>query len=112
MQGDGGACNAPIEHGPFYAVEIRPGSLGTFAGLATDARARVLDTAGRAIPGLYAAGTDAASMMGGSYPAGGINLGPAMAFGFIAARDLAGLPPLAPDENGKEPACSTTSSQP
>lgn len=112
VQGDGGACNAPIEHGPFYAVEIRPGSLGTFAGLATDARARVLDIAGRAIPGLYAAGTDAASMMGGSYPAGGINLGPAMAFGFIAARDLAGLPPLAPDENGKEPACSTTSSQP
>lgn len=33
--------------------------------------------------------------MGGSYPAGGINLGPGMAFGFIAGRDLAGLPELA-----------------
>lgn len=101
VQGDAGApdpCNAPIEQGPFYAVEIVPGSLGTFAGLRTDAQARVLDDSGAAIPGLYAAGTDAASLMGGSYPAGGINLGPAMTFGFIAGRDLAGLPPFATDD--------------
>jgi succinate dehydrogenase/fumarate reductase flavoprotein subunit len=86
-------CVAPIEQGPFYAVKVVPGSFGTFAGLKTDARARVLDAAGAPIPGLYAAGTDMASVMGGHYPAGGINLGPAMTFGFIAGQDLAGLAP-------------------
>lgn len=87
-------CVAPIVNGPFYAVELVPGSLGTFAGLAVDARSRVLDRTDRAIAGLYAVGTDAASVMGGTYPAGGINLGPGMTFGFLAGRDLAGLPPL------------------
>lgn len=83
-------CVAPIEHGPFYAVRVIPGSFGTFAGVQTDADARVLDGAGAPIPGLYAAGTDMASVMGGQYPAGGINLGPALTFGHIAARHAAG----------------------
>ncbi|MGY5319031.1 FAD-binding protein [Neomicrococcus lactis] len=43
------------------------------------------------IPGLYAAGNDQASVMGGYYPAGGINLGPALTFGYVAARDIAGV---------------------
>jgi succinate dehydrogenase/fumarate reductase flavoprotein subunit len=80
---------APIRQGPFYAVQVVPGSFGTFAGLATDARARVLREDGIAIGGLYAAGTDSASVFGGFYPAGGINLGPALTFGFIAGRDAA-----------------------
>ena len=79
-------CLAPIETGPFYAVRVVPGSFGTFAGLKTDGHARVLDAEGTPIPGLYAAGTDMASVMGGQYPAGGINLGPALTFGFIAGR--------------------------
>lgn len=82
-------CVAPIEQGPYYAVEVVPGSFGTFAGLATDARARVLREDGAPVPGLYAAGTDSLSVFGGHYPAGGINLGPALTFGFIAGRDLA-----------------------
>ncbi|XAS74201.1 FAD-dependent oxidoreductase [Micrococcaceae bacterium Sec5.1] len=81
----------PLEKGPFYAVKVLPGSFGTFAGLATDPRARALDNAGRAINGLYVAGNDQASVMGGHYPAGGINLGPALTFGYIAGRDLAGI---------------------
>ena len=51
--------------------------------------ARVLTAEGKPIPGLYAAGADAASVMGGHYPAGGINLGPAMVFGYIAGREAA-----------------------
>lgn len=81
---------APLEKGPFYAVKILPGSFGTFAGLAADAKARVLDASGKPVRGLYAAGNDQANVMGGHYPAGGINLGPAMTFGYVAGRDLAG----------------------
>jgi succinate dehydrogenase/fumarate reductase flavoprotein subunit len=83
-------CVAPIERGPFYAVKVVPGSLGTFAGLRTDACARVLDRDARPIGGLYACGADMASVMGGRYPSGGITLGPALTFGFIAARHAAG----------------------
>jgi succinate dehydrogenase/fumarate reductase flavoprotein subunit len=94
LQGDASVqpnpCLAPIQRGPFYAVRVIPGSFGTFAGLQTDGDARVLDASGQPIPGLYAAGTDMASVMGGRYPAGGINLGPGLTFGYIAARHAAG----------------------
>jgi succinate dehydrogenase/fumarate reductase flavoprotein subunit len=96
MQGDAAAgranpCMAPLERAPFYAVKIVPGSLGTFAGLRTDLDARVLDREGRAIGGLYAAGNDMASLMGGHYPSGGITLGPALTYGYIAAHHAAGV---------------------
>lgn len=81
---------APIEKGPFYAVKVVPGSFGTFAGIDVDAAARVLDKHGSPISGLYAVGNDQVSVMGGHYPAGGINLGPALTFGYVAARHLAG----------------------
>ncbi|RZI90404.1 MAG: FAD-binding protein, partial [Pseudomonas sp.] len=81
---EGNPCVAPIEHGPFYAVKVRPGSFGTFAGLKTNGNAQVLNSAGVAIAGLYAVGSDMASIMGGMYPSGGINLGPAMTFGYVA----------------------------
>ena len=67
-----------------------PGSFGTFAGLRTDASARVLASNGAPIPGIYAVGADMANVMGGRYPAGGINLGPAMTFGYLAGRHIAG----------------------
>jgi succinate dehydrogenase/fumarate reductase flavoprotein subunit len=85
-------CVAPILRSPFYAVKIVPGSLGTFAGLRTDALARVLDPGGEPIPGLYAVGNDMSSMMAGRYPAGGITLGPAMTFGYVAAHHASGVP--------------------
>ncbi|MFM7273683.1 MAG: FAD-binding protein, partial [Gammaproteobacteria bacterium] len=62
---------------------------------ASDADARVLRGDGEPITGLCVAGNDAASLFGGTYPAGGITLGPAMTFGWIAARTLAALAPLA-----------------
>jgi predicted oxidoreductase len=82
-------CIAPLATPPFYAVRVVPGELGTFAGIATNADAQVIDRDGRPIPGLYAAGNDAASVMGGTYPGAGITIGPAMTFGYIAARHLA-----------------------
>ena len=84
-------CMAPLERGPYYAVKVVMGSLGTFAGLRVDRDAQVLDSNGRGIAGLYAAGNDMSSMMGGHYPSGGITLGPAMTFGFIAAHHAAGV---------------------
>ncbi len=82
-------CVAPVRQGPFYAVKVVMGDLGTFAGIRTDADARVLDAGGQPVPGLFAAGNDNASVMGGGYPGGGITLGPAMTFGFIAAEFMA-----------------------
>ena len=90
-------CVAPIEHPPYYAVRLVPGSLGTFAGIAADEHGRVLDGEGRPLPGLYAAGNDRAGVMRGHYPSGGITLGPAMTFGYILAHHAAGRPlPMSP----------------
>src|SRR3954468_2921592 len=82
-------CVAPVESGPFYAIKMVVGDLGTYAGIKTDANARALDADGKVIEGLYAAGNDMASIMGGNYPGAGITLGPALTFGYIAGKHLA-----------------------
>jgi succinate dehydrogenase/fumarate reductase flavoprotein subunit len=82
-------CVAPIEHAPFYAIVLYPGDLGTASGLVTDENARVLDAAGRPIGNLYACGNDMSSIMNGAYPGPGITLGPALTFGYIAAKHMA-----------------------
>ncbi len=83
-------CVAPLAQPPFYAVRVEIGDLGTYAGIHTNGHAQVLDEHKRPIPGLYAAGNDALSIMGGNYPGPGITLGPAMTFGWLAGRHLAG----------------------
>lgn len=80
---------APIGEGPYYAIVLHPGDLSSVAGLATNERAQVLNRSGGVIPGLYAVGLDMNSMTRGLYPAGGSSLGPALTFGYIAARDMA-----------------------
>ena len=82
-------CVRPLATPPYYAVRLVPGDIGTFAGLRTDARSRALDARGAVVEGLYVAGNDAASFMGGTYPGAGITIGPALVFGHIAARDAA-----------------------
>ena len=84
-------CLGPIGTGPYYAVKLEPTPLGTSRGLATDRHARALDAQGAAIPGLWVAGNDMQSVFGGEYPGAGAQLGQAMTFGWIAARDAAGL---------------------
>ncbi len=88
-------CLAPIEAPPFYAVKVVASDLGTFAGIKTDTKARVLQKSGEPIQGLYAVGNDAMSIMGGRYPGAGAVLGSGMTFGFIAGCHLAGREPAA-----------------
>ena len=83
-------CVAPIVKAPFYAVAVLPADLGTATGLMTDGFARVLDRDGVPVAGLYASGNDMHSVMNGAYPGPGITLGPALTFGYLAARHAAG----------------------
>lgn len=79
----------PIARGPFYAVEIRMGLLGTNGGARTDGEARILGHGGDPIPGLYGAGNAIACPTGGIYAGAGGTLGPALTFGYIAGRSAA-----------------------
>ena len=83
------ACNAPLSQGPFYAITLYTGDLGTSRGLVTTADAQVMNQQNEAIPGLYAVGNDMDSMMAGTYPGPGITLGPALTFGYLAAKHMA-----------------------
>lgn len=78
-------CLAPIQKGPFYAMRMDGGDIGTKGGLLTNAHAQVIREDGAVIRGLYAIGNCSSSVMGKSYPGAGSTLGPAMTFGFIAA---------------------------
>ncbi|WP_430786647.1 FAD-dependent oxidoreductase [Actinoplanes sp. G11-F43] len=82
-----------IEKGPFTAVQLVPGDLGTKGGLLTDADGRVLKAVGEPIPGLYAAGNTTASVMGRTYPGPGATIAPAVVFGYRAARAAVGRRP-------------------
>ncbi|WP_327090398.1 FAD-dependent oxidoreductase [Nonomuraea sp. NBC_01738] len=79
----------PIEKGPYYAIPLVPGDIGTKGGVVTDVDARVLREDGSAIEGLYAAGNVSAAVMGETYPGPGATLGPAMTFGYAAATHIA-----------------------
>ena len=76
----------PLQTGPFYAVRLYPGDIGASTGFATNEHAQVLGADGQAIGGLYAVGNDMHSIMGGTYPAPGITIGPGLVFARIAAR--------------------------
>lgn len=80
---------AAIEHGPFHAAAFGISDLGTKGGLRTDSHARVLDSSGTAIPGLYAAGNTMAAPSGTTYPGGGNPIGTSMLFSHLAAADMA-----------------------
>lgn len=87
------ACLGQLQQGPFYAVKVYAGDIGTACGIRCNENAQALDAGGQPIAGLYAAGNDMHSVMGGQYPAPGITLGPALTFGWIAGRHAAGSVP-------------------
>lgn len=80
-----------VDKGPFYAVPIVPGDVGTYGGVVTDENARVLREDGSVIPGLYATGVSTASVMGRKYPGPGSSVGPSFIWGFVAAQHAAQL---------------------
>ena len=82
-------CVAPISTGPFYAVKVVMGDLGTFDGLGTSVTGEVLRADGSEIEGLYAVGNDRRSVMGGNYPGAGITHGPNMTFGYVTGNAIA-----------------------
>jgi succinate dehydrogenase/fumarate reductase flavoprotein subunit len=83
------ACLGKLQRAPFYAVKVYAGDIGTACGIQCNENAQALDAHGQPIPGLYMAGNDMHSVMGGQYPAPGITLGPALTFGWIAGRHAA-----------------------
>ncbi|TMJ26136.1 MAG: FAD-binding protein [Alphaproteobacteria bacterium] len=81
-------CLARIDTPPFYAMAVYPSTLGSSVGLRADADGRVLTQTGEPIAGLFACGSDMASIMRGHYPGPGINLGPALVFAYRAAKAM------------------------
>jgi hypothetical protein len=79
-------CLGPINRPPYCAVAVLPTPLGTSLGLLTDAHARVLESSGQPIKGLYACGNDMQNIFGGEYPGPGAQIGVGMAFGYLAAK--------------------------
>jgi succinate dehydrogenase/fumarate reductase flavoprotein subunit len=83
-------CVRPLDRAPYYAIRIHVGDIGTTHGLLADVHSRVVDSEGRPIAGLYVCGNDRNSIMAGAYPGGGITIGPAIAFAYLAVTHVAG----------------------
>jgi succinate dehydrogenase/fumarate reductase flavoprotein subunit len=79
----------PIEKAPFHAIAVVPTPLATALGLRTDSDAQVLNDQGEPVPGLYACGNDANSIMASEYPGAGCQVGAGLTFGYLAARHAA-----------------------
>ena len=79
-----------IAEGPFHAIPVVPGDVGTYGGVVTDEHARVLRADGSVILGLYATGVSTASVMGRAYPGAGSSVGPSFVWGYVAAKHAAG----------------------
>lgn len=80
----------PVKEPPFYAVEVRAAIIGgTGAGLDIDSHGHVLDTHGRIIPGLYAAGEVLGIVQGKRDAGGGMYVGSAVILGRLTGRGAA-----------------------
>ena len=82
-------CLGAMAKPPYYAIRVHPGDIGTTMGLAANVHSQVLDAQDEPIPGLYACGNDRNSIMAGLYPSGGITIGPALVFAYLAVMHAA-----------------------
>ena len=76
--------NADLTTAPYYAIKIAPGIHHTMGGVKIDTSAHVINTDGKAIPGLYAAGEVTGGVHGGNR-LGGNAVADIVIFGRIAA---------------------------
>ena len=79
----------PVNKPPFYAVAAYGSSIFTHGGLRINTKAQVLDTAVTPIPGLYAAGRNAANVVAQNYQGSGTSVASALIFGRIAGKNAA-----------------------
>ena len=78
----------PLNQGKIYAIDVVPAIGGTLGGLRTDSRTHVLDTNGKKIPGLLAAG-EVVGEWHGDDRYGGNAVAGNIVFGRIAAQEAA-----------------------
>ncbi|TLK56543.1 FAD-dependent oxidoreductase [Glutamicibacter sp. V16R2B1] len=76
----------PIEKSPYYAIAVVPTPLATAYGVKTNEHGQALTESGEPLPGLYAAGNDATSVMASEYPGAGVQVASGLTFGWAAAR--------------------------
>jgi 3-oxosteroid 1-dehydrogenase len=82
-------CLAPLETGPYYAVPLHAGTLGTSGGLATNHDGQVLNRHQEPIEGLYAAGNVSGGVFRNTYPGGGATLGSGVTRAYAVGNHLA-----------------------
>jgi tricarballylate dehydrogenase len=80
---------SPLSEPPYTAILVTGGITFTFGGLKCDPRARVIDTRGQAMPGLYAAGEPMGEIFYNNYP-GASSVIRGAVYGRIAGREAAG----------------------
>jgi 3-oxosteroid 1-dehydrogenase len=84
----------PVQKPPFYAIKMYPGGPNTQGGPKRNAKSQVVDSFGKPIPRLYAAG-ELGSVYGFLYPTGGGNVAEFISFGRIAAEQASAEKPWA-----------------
>ena len=81
----------PLTEGPFVALELECGAIGTKGGITTDVNGRALDPWGEPVEGLHAVGNVAAHPIAFGYCGAGSTLGPGMTMGRAAGRAASAL---------------------
>ncbi|MEW5423333.1 FAD-dependent oxidoreductase [Amorphus sp. 3PC139-8] len=84
-----GRTLGPLDEGPYYAVPMTIGAMGTKGGPRVDRDGLVQHVSGGSVRGLYAAGNAMAGATGKAYGGAGGTIGPAMTWGFRAGHTAA-----------------------
>ena len=79
----------PVDTAPYYALKVEASALGTVGRPRTDAYGRALDTDGKVIPGLYAAGNAGGAPTKGFYGGAGGTISLGLVFGYLAGLEAA-----------------------